>query len=368
MKVAFCNRPTWDNPLGGDGVQMLKTKEALERLYNMEIMIITNPKEITNEYDLVHIFNFVTYKITKSFFERAIELRIPIASSSIFWDYTYASNRFMNFFIGDYFSVVRSNIYRVIAHSMAFCLNYPQYLTKRFRKEYKYFCNMSSVILPNSIEEGELLQTYINSPTITDKIHVVYNGVCNSSKVDYLQSDAFFSKYQIPTNYILQVARIEPVKNQINLLYSLKDNKEIPIVFVGKVVCKEYYAKLRKKADKRGNVYFINAVPHEEIDNFYRYASLHVLLSLRESPGLVSLEALANNCPIVVANSKYAPVSTYFSSQPYIVNPFNIKEIKKVILNAYKVQMVVKDDMKNFSWDMAAKQTYEAYQRIGILN
>ena len=29
MRVAFCNRPTWNAPLGGDGVQMLKTKEYL---------------------------------------------------------------------------------------------------------------------------------------------------------------------------------------------------------------------------------------------------------------------------------------------------------------------------------------------------
>ena len=41
MKIAFCNRPKWNDPLGGDGVQMLKTKEALEAIYNVESDIVT---------------------------------------------------------------------------------------------------------------------------------------------------------------------------------------------------------------------------------------------------------------------------------------------------------------------------------------
>lgn len=363
MKVAFCNRPTWDSPLGGDGVQMLKTKEALERLYNVKISVITDPKDITKEYDLVHIFNYVTYKITRTFFERAVELNIPIVSSSIFWDYTYASNRFINPFIGNHFSFLRSRIYSAAVYTIAFCFNRPHYLAKHFRKQYRYFCEKSKVILPNSIEEGELLQAFIKYPNIINKIQVVYNGVDTFSNAKYMSANEFFAKYHIPKNYVLQIGRIEPVKNQINLVYALKDNKEIPIVFVGKSTCEEYCAKLKKLANKRGNVYFINAVPHAEIDSFYRYARLHVLLSLRESPGLVSLEALANDCPIVIANSKFAPVKTYFSSQPYIVNPLDIKDIRTAILKAYNERKVIKNDMDEFSWDVAAKQTFEAYQK-----
>lgn len=364
MKVAFCNRPTWDNPLGGDGVQMIKTKEALERLYNVKITVITDPKDITKEYDLVHIFNYVTYKITRTFFERAVELNIPIVSSSIFWDYTYASNRFINLFIGNHFSYLRSCVYRAVVSIMAFCFNYPQNFARYFLKQYQYFCEKSAMILPNSIEEAEMLQAFIKGPNIINKVQVVYNGVDTSFSVRYMQNDVFFAKYPIPKNYVLQVARIEPVKNQINLVYALRDNKEIPIVFVGEITCKEYYVKLKKLSDDRGNVYFINAVPHGEIDSFYRYARLHVLLSLRESPGLVSLEALANDCPIVIANSKYVPVKTYFPSQPYVVNPLDMDDIRATILRAYKERKVIKDNIDKFSWDVAAKQTYEAYQKM----
>ena len=59
MKIAFCNRPKWDSPLGGDGVQMLKTKAHLEELYGLQINIVTNPEMLDRSYDIVHVFNFV---------------------------------------------------------------------------------------------------------------------------------------------------------------------------------------------------------------------------------------------------------------------------------------------------------------------
>lgn len=364
MKIAFCNRSSWNEPLGGDGVQMLETKKALERLYNLEIEIVTEAKDIVIGFDLVHIFNFVTIQETKVFFDKAIELNIPIVSSSIFWDYTYSSNRFINLFIRNHFSGFISQLFRMCIHTLAFSVGYPVYFSGKFKKEYRFFCEKSRMILPNSIEEGHLLQAFIEKIDITNKIQVVYNGVKKTSIVNYLEKENFFSKYNIPENYILQVARIEPVKNQINLIYALKDNKEIPIVFVGKIASKQYYMKLKKLANKRGNVYFVDAVPHDEIDSFYHYAQLHVLLSLRESPGLVSLEALTNDCPIVVANSKYAPVQTYFVSQPYVVDPLNMNEIRSTVLRAYNERKIVKYNMDIFTWDTAAQQTYEAYKKI----
>ena len=72
INVAFCNRPSYDNPLGGDAIQMLKTKEWLEILYGIHISIITHPNELTVNFNIVHVFNFATYEITNGFVERPI--------------------------------------------------------------------------------------------------------------------------------------------------------------------------------------------------------------------------------------------------------------------------------------------------------
>lgn len=364
MKIAFCNRPSWDSPLGGDGVQMIKTRDALEKKYPVKIDIITNPNDLEKGYDIIHVFNYATWKITRSFFEKAIELNVPIVSSSIFWDYTYAWNRLTNLFVTDHVSKFSSEIIRKIARYLANVCGYPIYLSSRFRKQLIYFTENSRLILPNSNEEGELLLKFIKRKEMHHKIHVVYNASDSSEEVHYLPKNEFDIKYGLPENYILQVGRIEPVKNQINLVYALKNYPDIPIVFIGKVSDNRYMNKLKRISEKRGNVYFLDAVPHDEIATFYKYASIHVLLSLRESPGLVSLEALNHDCPIVVANEKYTPTKTYFANQPYIVDPFNIKEIEKILLLAYKERRLHKELINNFTWDIVAEQTYLAYSKI----
>ena len=65
MRVAFCNRPGYDNPLGGDAIQMLKTKENLERLFNVEIEIVTDAVNLSKEFDLGHILNTAIYCISE---------------------------------------------------------------------------------------------------------------------------------------------------------------------------------------------------------------------------------------------------------------------------------------------------------------
>lgn len=364
MKIAFCNRPSWNNPLGGDGVQMLKTKEYLERDFSVEIHIVTSPNELNECYDIVHIFNYVTWGVTEAFFRKALELNIPIVSSSIFWDYTFAYDRITNLFVTDKLSNSSAYILKRLIRVGAKLIGHPFFLSKKFRNKVEDFVSNSKVVMPNSAEEGELLLKFIQKPKLKDKIHVVYNAAESPIKKFFLSKEQFLAKYNIPSNYILQVGRIEPVKNQINLIYALRNNPNIPIVFVGKISNYKYYKKLKKLSLSRGNVYFIDAVPNEEIGIFYQYAAIHVLLSLRESPGLVSLEALSNGCPIVISNANYVPVNTYFPDQPYIVNPFDFQEIEKIVLKAYNEKDLHNSLLCNFSWKITAQQTYAAYRKV----
>lgn len=366
MKVAFCNRPTWNEPLGGDGIQMIKTKEALERLYNVEICIITEPRDLSNNFDLVHIFNYATVTITEAFFKRAISLNLKIASSSIFWEYKYAITPFshrLGFVHGCVSkSAMNMNVYfnSITSH----LLNFPYLLSSSFKRKVLSFIEMSDIVLPNSLEESKLLMNLnsMKGDSLSDKMHIVYNGVdvCN---VSILSKDVFFEKYKIPQDYILQVSRIQYIKNQLNLLYALAAESNIPIVLVGKIIEKSYYVALQRIAKKRGNVFFIEEIPHDDVYSFYRYARCHVLLSFRESPGLVSLEALSQGCPAVVSDNRFAPVGTYFDDNVEVVNPLSLRDIHDGVIRAYN-RTRVSFDINKFSWDNVATQTYNAYQSL----
>lgn len=365
MKIAFCIRPEYDNPLGGDAVQMLKTKEYLEKSYDVLIKIITDPKMITNEFAIIHVFNFSTYQISRAFIQNAIEKKIPVVSSPIYWDYSYAStsklfNLFPHLTYLDEFTI---NIFRKTAQLIGNVYNKPATISSVFRKNVQWMYKNSRFVAPNSLEEANLLLKWIKSDNL-DKIRIVYNATDTKKSQIIENEDVFLKKYNIPKDYILQIGRIEYCKNQLNLITALKDNPEIPIVFIGKVIDLKYYKKIRKVADKRGNVYFIDFIPHDMLNSFYRFAKLHVLLSLRESPGLVTIEALSNKCAIVISDERFVPLKTYFENQPYVTNPLRIKSIKGIVLNAYMNTQTNPFDFNKFSWETVALQTYNIYNEI----
>lgn len=365
MKIAFCNRPNYNSPLGGDAVQMLKTKEYLELLYGLNIEIITNEDYLNKSYDLIHVFNYATYQITERFINKALAIKIPIASSPIYWDYSYSTT--LTFF--KLFNLTRIdentiNFERKILKLLSLMTGRPDPLSNNFKKKIRFFIESSDIILPNSKEEFELLLSFSNiKKNVSNKAHIVYNA-CEIKKSFFLNEKDFFEKYKIPKGFVLQVGRIEYLKNQLNVLRSLEQNKEIPIVFVGKISQKDYFEKLEKIGKKRGNVYFMGEIKHEDLTSFYKYAAIHILPSLRESPGLVNLEALSQNCPIVISDKRFMPIETYFKNQKYVVNPLNISEIKKTILLAFKERSIGNFNKHDFSWQNAARQTYEGYKKI----
>lgn len=366
MRIAYCIRPDYEKLMGGDVIQMLKTKEHLEKNFDVLIDIITNPDQITNEYNIVHVFNFSTYKISRVYIKKAVLLNIPVVSSPIYWDYSYASTAKLFYLFSFLKRLDEPVIHRLkkMAQVVGYVSQKPVGVSGIFKRNARQMFENSKIVAPNSAEEGDLLLKWIGIKNGADKIRVVYNATetVENGTIPTIEENEFLQKYGIPQNYILQVGRIEYCKNQINLIAALENDPGIPIVFVGKVFDHTYYKKLKRMADKRGNVFFIDAVPHSEISHFFKYARLHVLLSLRESPGLVNIEALANDCPIVTSDERFLPVKTYFYNQPYIANPLDINEVKNVILDAYSNRVIRPFDFEKFSWYTVSKQTYAIYQ------
>lgn len=368
MRIAYCIREDWNSPSnkGGDTTQLLKTMNNVLNIDdNIIIDIITDPDKLDSNYNVVHIFNFATLDISTRFFERAKKLNLKIAFSTIFWNYSYGYRLLSKNLDNKFLRFIDRNLFLMIGK----IINKPVVLSNKFKKQSIKFIKESDVLLPNSIEEYYELCNFtgLDSKKYLHKVNVVFNAADVKDNI-YMSKIDFLKKYNLPDQpYILQIGRIQLIKGQLNLVKAMMNN-DIPIVFVGFKAEIAYYNKIRKISKKRGNVHFVDYVDNKEVCNFYKYASVHVLASLRESPGLVSLEALLNNCKVVTSNKKYLPFETYFKDIATAINPVDIKSIEYGVLKEIKKDRNF-DNIKHtiiekFSWEKVGVDTYNAYKKI----
>lgn len=357
--IIFANRSDCFECSGGDTIQMLKTKEYLEKNYEIKVKICLSPEEILmdKEADIVHIFNIQTIDQTLEYIEASKKMNKKILLSTIYWDLDYsilASNsfkilnhRFPNKNIENLKNLF--NIAFTAKQTISNLLNNEKSNKIKMRKAIQE----ADYILPNSNEEFEIIcrKFGINKEDTVKKVKVIPNAVeILETEIDKPDNDYIDVKIK---DYILQVGRIEINKNQMSVIKALKNRPDIPIVFIGKVgrgkENLKYFNNIKKMAEQRGNVYFIDHIPQNEVYAFYKNAKVHVLPSFRESPGLSTLEALYHGCKIVTSSEKYCPVKYYqFDEKAYTCNPFDVKSIEKAILSAYNATQNTEYDVEYF--------------------
>ena len=230
---------------------------------------------------------------------------------------------------------------------------------KKNRNIKEYILKNCDIVLPNSDEEGNILR---NQYGIDFNEMVVPNCI----DINLAEENQDIS---IPMNFVLQVGRVEPTKNQLSLLQAMMKHKDIPLFFIGKQNKRKkfYIDQLKELAAIRGNTFFIEELPQSQLAQYYKAAKVHVLPSFRESPGLVTLEALFYGCNIVVSDDRFCPIKYYrFDRLGYICDPYSVESIEKAVVKAYRDKTVNVDNdyFDFFSYYNAAKITRQAYLRI----
>lgn len=385
MDIIFANRSDCLTSPGGDTVQMLKTKEYLEKNHNIKIEICSKAEQIINNKNssIVHIFNIQTIDETLEYIRASKLSGKKIALSTIYWDLSHYV------FMLKIFQITKTvigekcyGIFKKIFYSLVYFRNRLKsnmvedvYKSKNYLEKRKLALLEADILLPNSLEELKILSKEFKidfselnrkSVIVPNAVDISYDLIRNSSQKESKNS------FKIKGEFVLEVGRIEVNKNQYNVVKALFDRPEIPIVFIGRVndnkVDHEYYSKLKDLSENRGNVFFINQIPQEEVFEYYKNAKVHVLPSFRESPGLSSLEALYFGCEIVTSSHEFCPVDYYeFNDKAHICNPYSIKSIKSAVLEAFdkpKNKIYDKEYFYNFSYERVSNLTYEAYNKI----
>ena len=382
MNILYIVRNDLWQIFGGDTIQIEKTKEYTEKLYDANITIIYENnftlEALDYNYDIYHFWGIGVSSQIGEIIEKLKNKNKHTIISSIYWDLTdsifikYFTQKILNYKIFPIYEILVKVFISYIFKPMAYLS--PKYRkkmmyvwgTKIFKYERELAIKNADMIIPNSSEEGIVLCKTIglSYDAVKNKFLSVPNSVdiafINKSKPTVFMSDV--------KDFVIEAAGIEPLKNQLSIVRALYDNPEIPIIFAGAIRNEEYYHKIKRLADKRGNVYFTGKIAPKDLFSLYKRAKVHVLASFRESPGLATLEALMCGSQIVVSNEKYCPIKYYkFDKYGFVCNPYDVKSIRNAILEAYnhpKDISLPDEYIKFFSYENVANMTYNVYERV----
>ncbi len=382
IRILYVTRPNFYNIFGGDTVQVNKIKEFILKMHNICIDIITID-EFANEekylsYDIYHFWGIAADLNILDIVKLLKKHNKKVVVNTIYWNLTHTF--FLNFFISKILN------YKTNLQLEKMCLFFnlfiilpiayivPKYRkkiqnvfgSKKFKSVRTKVLKLSDSIIPNSDEEMFVLcdDITMDYKLIGEKYIAIPNAV-DVSKLNKECNEIILPNL---TDFVIEAAGIEPLKNQLSILKALMNNKNIPIVFAGAIRDERYFKKIKEIAEKRGNVFFTGKIKEEQLFDLYKRAKVHVLPSFRESPGLSTLEALICGTQIVVSNEKFCPIKYYkFDKYGFVCNPYDVNSIRNSILNAYnnpKDISLPDDYIKFFSYENAANMTYNVYERV----
>ena len=355
MKVAFITRSTLYTVPGGDSQQVLQTANMLKALQADVDIILANEKIDYEKYDLLHFFNIIRPADILIHIKRSNK---PFIVSTILIDYSVYDKQYRKGISGRLFSLLPAGgieylktLYRWLSKRDS--LVSVSYLWKGQRRSIKEILSKANCIIVQAEEEySDLVKLYnIHSPFV-----IIKNGV----DITLFKPDASIARNN---NLVLCVARIEGIKNQVNLIKAL-NNSSYKLILIGNAAPnqKNYYDQCKKIAGE--NISFITHLPQQQLVNYYAAAKVHVLPSWFEVCGLSSLEAAAMGCKLVITDNGYA--RSYFGDNAFYCNASQPESILKAI----DVAMTVNDTdnfqkniLHNYTWQKTAEQTLAVYKK-----
>lgn len=357
MRILFISRATLYSAPGGDTVQIESTAKYLRKL-SVDIDIkLSNQIIDYSTYDLLHFFNI----IRPADIIKHVQLsQKPFVLSPIFVDYSEYDTMHRGGLAGMLGKVVSTDRLEYFKAVSRLFVNREKivsraYLFKGHRQSIIYLLKKSSCLLPNSQNEYERLYKKYG-------VHKKYVVVPNA--IDTLQFNQDSASGHIGREGVVCVARIEGIKNQINLIRAL-NNSDIPLTLIGKAAPNHRaYANLCRR-EATSNVRFVDHLPQNQLAEIYQSAKVHVLPSWFETTGLASLEAAVMGCNIVVTDK--GDTKEYFRNFAYYCSPNDPQSIRKAVMDAYQAPVNPKLKqliLENYTWDKTAEQTLEAYHAV----
>jgi glycosyltransferase involved in cell wall biosynthesis len=363
MKILFIARASLYKNRGGDTIQLHKTAESLDKLGVVGDVRLADEDIDYGGYDLLHFFNLMR---PADILRHATISGKPYVVSPLFVDYSEADRKTRRGLAKLLLRVVppdKVEYLKVIARRL---LNRERIVSPGYwwygqRRSVHRILRHASMLLPNSENEYLRLRQRF-------RIDFPYRVIPNA--IDPGLFSPAESAAGLPpdtgreTDLVICAARIEGIKNQLNLIRAV-NGSSLRLILIGAAAVNQrsYYKKCREAAGPA--VTFVDAVPHEELAAYYRRARVHALPSWFETTGLSSLEAAAMGCSIVITNK--GDTKEYFGDQAIYCDPDSPASIR------YALEKALRDGpsatlrekiLAQFCWQHTARATHQVYRAI----
>lgn len=262
----------------------------------------------------------------------------------------------------------------VTVHDLIF-IRYPEFYNQIdiwiYKSKLLHACRNADKIIAVSKQTASDLTEFLHVDP--KKIEVVYQG-CHSNFKTKLSSQEIASvktKYQLPSEYILNVGTVEARKNILVLVKALAQIPEglrLPLVVIGKHTT--YYQTVVEEATKLGvikDIKFLNNVPFIDFPAIYQGAKVFVYPSLFEGFGIPLIEAIESGVPVITSKGSCF-IEAAGPSAKYI-NPLDPAELKETLMavlsdSALQSQMVLEgtEYIKKFTPQVISSNLIKAYE------
>ncbi|WP_249931125.1 glycosyltransferase family 4 protein [Ramlibacter sp. 2FC] len=241
------------------------------------------------------------------------------------------------------------------------------WITEETKKNYPFdeirlMFVLSDRVVCNSNAECDLLAIVFNIER--EKFATVYNGIDRQFLVA-ADASIFRSMHGIHSPFVLNVANIEPRKNQLNLIRALKAHPDLTLIIVGHVRDAEYAKQCFEEGGEQ--LKYLGPLAHDsdELRSAYAACSVFALPSTLETPGLAALEAFACGAPVVVTGE--GCTREYFGAGARYVDHDDVAGISNAIAESVSRRKTFLSTIvvsANFTWDKVVEHLVDVYAEL----
>jgi glycosyltransferase involved in cell wall biosynthesis len=344
VKVAFFTYPAAFQNVGGGEIQLLRTRDALRRR-GLEPTLFDPWTMRVEDFDVLHVFSSV--KDCLGLAETAKARGVKVVVSPVLWS--------------DFRRAVHTDG-GLRAKADLFARHAAKLLFPRFPSGRRRLLGIADLVFPNSeAEKRQIARLFAIDP---GKIRVVSNGV----DPQFADADPeVFRRLHGDEPFVLGVGRIEPRKNQLNLIKALKGSGKRLVLIGSPVSGYERYAEACRR-EGEGFTAFLPALEHSDplLKSAYAACSLFVLQGWFETPGLAALEAGLAGARLVVTQG--GSTREYFTDLADYLDPASTADIRaKISANFGKPAPagLKARILERYTWDRVAETYIRLYGELG---